>query len=54
MENKRQTIGEIKNIFMAADEERLPEILEAFSDDERAGVRKLKEQYQRRYAAYQA
>lgn len=53
MENKKRTISEIKSIFMTADVERLPEILEAFSDDGRAGVVKLREQYKHRYEAYQ-
>ena len=38
-----RSIGEIKKLFQAACEDELPELIEAYGDDDRAGVQKLVE-----------
>ncbi|MCH5339530.1 MAG: ribonuclease HII [Acetatifactor sp.] len=46
-----RSIGEIRERFQAACEDELPEFIEAFKEDERAGVRKLVESAKKRLAA---
>ena len=46
-----KSIGEIKNILQAASIEELPEFIETYSRDDRAGVRKLAESAARRLEA---
>lgn len=46
-----RSIGEIRERFQAACEDELPEFIEAFKADERAGVRKLVESARKRLAA---
>lgn len=46
-----RSIGEIRERFQAACEDELPEFIEAFKEDERAGVRKLVESARKRLAA---
>lgn len=53
MERGRQKIGEIKELLECTELPELPKVLEAFSDDERAGVVKLIGQYRRKYEGYQ-
>lgn len=48
-----QTIKEIKEILERTEYEKLPEILNGFHTDERAGVAKLVEQYEKKYEKYQ-
>ncbi len=46
------SIKEIKEIFLNTEITRLPEVINAFADDERSGVRRLTEGAEKRYAAY--
>lgn len=46
-----RSIGGIRERFQAACEDELPELIEAFESDERAGVRKLAESAKKRLAA---
>lgn len=48
-----QTIKEIKEILERIEYEKLPEILNNFHTDERTGVAKLVEQYEKKYKKYQ-
>lgn len=52
MEIRTLKISEIKDILESVDIERLPEVLEAFSDDKRAGVGKLIKQYRKKYEGF--
>lgn len=52
MEKDRKKITEIKEILECADIGELPELLEAFSDDERSGVVKLLERGRKRIDSY--
>lgn len=49
---ERQSISVIKTILESTSVEKLPEVLEAFSDDERAGVAKLYKQYKKKHEEY--
>ncbi len=49
---ERQSISAIKTILESTNVEKLPEVLEAFSDDERAGVAKLYKQYKKKHEDY--
>lgn len=53
MENGRKTISEIKELLEKAGIEELPELLGAFSDDERSGVVKLLERSRKRMKDYE-
>ena len=52
MEKDIRKIGEIKELLEKAEVTKLPEVLEAFSDDERSGVIKLVERYRKKYDDY--
>ena len=43
-EMEQKTIGEIRELFAGTKTEQLPDIIEAYQEDERSGVQKLVEQ----------